>query len=110
MTNFYSANLYFSNTEPTTLTLSALSEAVAHRYSWLHRDKLTEKYEFIADSQTKSYYFYSPKGRFAFIFFALSIDLPVWNQIKRYNYSLLSLWVKYMHFYSQSFLSNRAMT
>lgn len=71
MTNSYSANLYFSNTEPTTLTLSALSEAAAHRYSWLHRDKLTEKYEFIADSQTKSNYFYSPKGRLAFIFFCL---------------------------------------
>lgn len=110
MTNSQSANLYFNNTVQTSLTLSALSKAAAHRYSWLHRDKLTKKYELIANSQTKSYYFYSPKGRIAFIFFSLSIDLPVWNQIKRYNYSLLSLWVKYMHFCSQSFLSSRAMT
>lgn len=33
MTNSYSANLYFSNTVSTSLTLSALSKA-AHRYSW----------------------------------------------------------------------------
>lgn len=34
MTNPYSANLYFSNTVPTSPTLSALSKAAAHRYFW----------------------------------------------------------------------------